>query len=327
MKIIIYFRRLKNIFILWVNLFSSFIYDFWAFYKISNVRRKRTTKDQRLGSIIGSYHVIEKGLGMPHRRLGFGIPAIKELINECMEYYELYGNDNSQFFHAVQVVFEYKTLHDNNGYELPRDINDNIHTLQTILPSLESHQETLSKEQFFKDKDSPFNVFSDSRHSTRHFEGVADKQTIIKAIELAQNAPSSCNKQPTCIHLVTNEDLVSCILDKQGGNRGFGQDIKTLIVLSTNMSCYSQIGERHSGYVDLGIYTMNLLYALHFYKLGAIPLIWLSDKKRDNWLSKELNLPYNEIPVLVVGVGCVSDNPTFLSSPRKFLNEVLTIHE
>lgn len=329
MIIIRIIRRLKSSFLLWYSMLDSFVYDFRSFYRISNVTRQRKTKDQCIGSIIGSYHIIEKGLAMPHRRLGFGIPALRALINECKEFLSHFGSDNSQFVHAVQVIFEYEKLHEDNGYSLPIDLKREIEQLHASLPLLApSCQVSLSRDEFFNDVNASFDAFSNSRHSTRHFNGAADKETIIQAISLAQNAPSSCNKQPTRVHLVTNNNLVNEILQKQGGNRGFGQDIKSIIVLTTNISCYSQVGERRSGFVDLGIYSMNLLYALHFYKIGAIPLIWLSSKKRDKWLNDILEISANnEIPVLIVGVGKVSDYPSLVNSPRKKLNEVLTIHE
>lgn len=319
--------NLKDKLTLWRNLMSCFVYDLKYFYKVSNVKRIRKTKEQKLGSLIGSYHIIEKGLSMPRRRLGFGVPAVLNLIEECNDYYNEFGNDNSQFSHAVQVVYEYEELHRQNNYELPDYLSEKIRELHSMVPLEPSHQETLSKEEFFKYTNSSFDKFSSSRHSTRHFDGPANKDLVLKAISLAQNAPSSCNKQPTRIHYILNNRLVKDILLEQRGNRGFGQDICSIIVLTTNMSCYSQVGERRSGFVDLGIYTMNLLYALHYYKIGAIPLIWLSDKKRDKWIMEKLGGASEEIPVLIIGLGNVSETPSLVNSPRKEINEVLIMHE
>jgi len=327
MKVLSFLKYAKDQLSLWLNLMSCFGYDFKYFYRVSNIKRLRKTKDQKLGSIIGSYHIIEKGLSMPKRRLGFGIPAVSNLIDECNDYYKEFGNDNSQFAHAVQVVYEYEELHRCNHFKLPQELTNKIKNLHSLVALEPSHQKSLSKEDFFLSTNASFDIFSSSRHSTRHFDGPADKSSVLKAIDLAQNAPSSCNKQPTMIHYVTNSDTVKEILIEQRGNRGFGQDIGSLIVLTTNMSCYSQVGERRSGFVDLGIYTMNLLYALHFYKIGAIPLIWLSDKKRDTWLMSKLGGANNEIPVLIIGLGNVSETPSLVNSPRKDLKEVLIIHE
>ena len=87
------------------------------------------------------------------------------------------------------------------------------------------------------------------------------------------------------------------------------------------------MGERKSGFVDAGIYSMNHLYSLHYYKIGAIPLIWLSDKKRDRWLNESLGISKDEMPVLIIGVGSVSEKTALVNSPRKEIKDVLTIHE
>lgn len=45
-------------------------------------------KEQKLASVIMAYHVVEKGLSMPERRLGFGHDAVLELISLIRDYSE-----------------------------------------------------------------------------------------------------------------------------------------------------------------------------------------------------------------------------------------------
>ena len=77
--------------------------------------------------------------------------------------------------------------------------------------------------------------------------------------------------------------------------------------------------------MDAGIFAMNLLYSLHFYKIGAIPLVWLSTPKRDIDLRNLTGIPSHEIPALVIGIGEVADNAICAVSPR-LNNNNLFIH-
>ena len=42
-------------------------------------------EEAALAEIVMGYHVLEKGLTMPRRRLGFGVPAVRHLIQLVQE--------------------------------------------------------------------------------------------------------------------------------------------------------------------------------------------------------------------------------------------------
>lgn len=67
-------------------------------------------KEQKLASVIMAYHVVEKGLSMPERRLGFGHDAVLELISLIRNYSEKFPQ-NDQILHAISVLDAYREMH------------------------------------------------------------------------------------------------------------------------------------------------------------------------------------------------------------------------
>lgn len=57
-----------------------------------------------------AYHVVEKGLSMPERRLGFGHDAVLELISLIRNYSEKFPQ-NDQILHAISVLDAYREMH------------------------------------------------------------------------------------------------------------------------------------------------------------------------------------------------------------------------
>lgn len=286
----------------------------------------RNDKDKARASMISAYHIIEKGLAMPNRRLGFGKEALQSLIYECEDFIKKYGSNDEQVKVALSVIKKYDVLHKDNNYKLDEELQykiDKIIGEKEIEPIC---QFEFSRDAFFADNNKPFDIFSKSRHSTRHFNGEVNIEQIKQAVDLARLAPSACNMQPTRMHIVTNTELVKRVLELQQGNRGFGHLIDKLIVLTVKVSSCSKLSSRFTPFIDTGILTMNLLYSLHFYKIGAIPLIWLNTAKRNKILRAMLDIPSDEIPCIIIGCGQVDENSICPASPRDSIERLCSVH-
>lgn len=297
--------------------------DFGYFRHTSKLNYRYRSLDSAIATLAASYHIIEKGLSMPNRRLGFGRERLIYLIDECQHFYSLYGN-HPQLDYSVAIVKEYDELHKKEGYPLDSSLQDKVDSLLKKFPdSLPAEQKTFTKVQYFADINASFDIFSASRHSMRHFAGAVSEGQIQKAVDLAKNAPSACNKQPVRVYLISEKEKTRRILKMQQGNRGFGQDIDKVLIITTQYSGCTRYSERHMPFIDAGIFTMNLLYSLHFNKVGAIPLVWLNSKKRDKELREMTGIPYGEIPAIIIGVGSVSDSIICAISPRLETSQIL----
>jgi nitroreductase len=280
-----------------------------------------------LSEIILHYHVLEKGITMPDRRYGFGLENIKELCELIIKYNNTFGCNSNQIIYAVQAIKEYKHIHISNNEVIRRDVNDLIDSVLDLFPNVEeSSQPYMTDEEFYRASDKSFYEFSHNRHSCRHFEGSVSEELVIKAITLAQETtPSACNRQSVKVKLITNKDLVANVLKFQSGNRGFGHTFDKLIILTTDMSYWNYV-TNIGGYVDGGIYLMNLLYSLYFYKIGACTLNSYFVKEQSIQVRGLLDLPKTEEFVAIIGIGKIKKNVTLAKSGRKEIREILRIY-
>ena len=313
--------------ILFLRGLRIYMTDLAHYMRYSNISMQNETESKLLCTLIASYHIIEKGLSMPDRRLGFGRDALIQLIGKCKKYMALYGNNNVQVRYALGIIKEYDVIHKQSNFKLDKELQsviDDILCNQDIEPA---EQLLISSDEFFSNKLASFDKFSASRHSTRHFGGKISIDTIKEALKLAQNAPSACNKQPILSYVVEDSTKVKEILDMQQGNRGFGHLIDKLIVITTRYAGCLRYEDRFYPFIDAGIYCMNLLYALHFKEIGAIPLIWLDSSERNERLLSIIHANSEEIPCLIIGIGKVAEHVICATSPRKDLNEIVKIVE
>jgi nitroreductase len=285
--------------------------------------------------IIHQYHPIEKGLAMPKMRLGFGKENILNLIEDCYAYKDRflalaaqrYSAGFQHYNQALSILSEYKQVHLDAGFELESNFLEKIDTLTKGLGSdFIYHQIETTREDYFRDADSSFKNFSSSRHSLRNFVGKIKNEDLEKAIELAQNAPSACNRQPGRVHVVENEVLKQKVLDIQGGNSGFGSMADKVLIVAVETAGYRGLAERNGMFVDGGIYAMNLLYALHSFRIGACPLNWSSTPEKDILLRKTILISESQTVIMMIACGSPPDKFKLAYSKRSSVDTVIVNH-
>ncbi|AWW32586.1 hypothetical protein DN752_21895 [Echinicola strongylocentroti] len=318
-----HFPSLLNLGVLWV-----YALDFYKYTKHSSVAREDTSV-KLVSRIIADYHVIEKGLTMPSVRLGFGVARMHALLESINAYVEQYGATNEQVCCAIGVVKEYKDFHTRNDYQIDENISKQITSLEQRFPAIANTvQKRFSEGNYYAQSKASFDDFSRSRLSVRNYdpEKEVPVDKIEKAVNLATNAPSSCNRQTVRVHVYKDRDLVREILAIQGGNRGFGDRANKLIIVTSDLQCWHGVSENKAPYVDGGVFTMNLLYALHFYKIASCPLNCNLSPEKEKSLRKICGIPKSEVFVVMVSCGLVPEEFEVPASRRYTTPNILTIH-
>ncbi len=272
--------------------------------------------------IVMGYHVIEKGLTMPRRRLGFGKGAVVHLVNLISSFEKRFGRDDPQVRHAVGVLRAYRELHRESPDAMPR--LDAFLAAHSDIPAADEPHVT--RGEFFAAKDAPFPRFAASRHVCRHFAGPVPRETIESAVELALTAPSACNRQHARVHVVDDPALRDRLFAAQGGTRGFGVDADKVIVVTSDLSAIRWGWERHDCYVNGGIFVMNLCYALHYFGVAHCILHWSVSPEVDRAAHEFLGIPVNEAIVQVIACGMPPEEFDVAASPRLAVSDVLTWH-
>lgn len=299
--------------------FISILFDacsnslYWLFRDLKYGAFTRN-QDDLLNRLLVAGHVLEKGITMPNRRLGFGQGVVETVIGMCNKCISKYGNDFPQLQFAILDLEEYLTIHNEQNYELPQNIIDGIQSLlkhkkHELVPSKE-----FTAESFFEDyKD--FKEFAYQRHTVRYYSDKnVPNELITKAIELATTTPSACNRQSTRVKVASGEKK-DLILKLQNGNRGFGQFVNKMLIITSEQSAWNY-KFRTSAYLDGGIFTMNLLYALHYYKICACTLNAHLNRKKIKKLRDIIGMKESEIPIVFIAIGMPAESFKTATSRR-----------
>jgi len=273
------------------------------------------------------YHIVEKGLTMPIPRPGFGKKVVIDLCNVVLRYERMnLSQDQMEFVQSVTVLKEYNKLHKEIGFQLDDDVIERLNRVVNRFDNAKGlEQIDISEMEYFKNVNAPFDVFCRSRFSVRNYTNKEiPLEVLYDCIDLAQKSPSFCNRQPTRVYIVKSASTKQAILDVQNGNRGFGHLAETLIVLSSVISTTKDIHERFENHLNGGMFAMTLLNALHFNKIAACSLNWSVSSDKDLIMRKLLNIPENEVVLLVISCGYPPENFKMAASPRKKANEITT---
>lgn len=316
----------------YLRLLEAYRYDLNHYFKYSMSNNKGISKSKAISKIILDTHVIEKGLTMPKTKLGFGSVRLEELMKSINEYVLIFGKNNPQLLHGISVVNEYFSFHKDENFNINKKLVD-IHNelLEIVKINTDyfeiNNQISMTKDSYFKYSENSFINFSNSRSSIRNFsQEPIDKNLIYSALDLCRNTPSACNRQSVRVHLYTDKEQIKEILDLQGGNRGFGHLTSNLLIVTFEPSVYFEESERYSGYVDGGMYCMNILYSLHANKIAGCILNTAHHAKKDIAIRKYTKISDSESFVAMIACGIPPENFKIAKSLRYPLDYILIEH-
>lgn len=262
----------------------------------------RDDKQTSLATLTIVSHVLEKGITMPNRRLGFGQERVRDIISRCNHIIQDYGSDAIELQATLADLKQYYDIHKEAKYDLPGDISKGI---ENLLPYLNIHDENcymITRQEYFKPT-ADFAEFAHSRHSVRWFSDTpVDDDILMAALRLAQTAPSACNRQATRVKVISSPEGKKLCCELQNGNRGFGDKADKWLLITSELGAWSH-SYPYDPYVDGGIYAMNLLYSLHYYGIVACTLnAHLSTEQRER-LQQFCGYPESEVPVVFIVIG------------------------
>jgi nitroreductase len=317
------FLKIYYFYIKQIRIVLGYFYDCKRFIKHSATLSIKNTSHLE-GRIIAHYHVLEKGLSHKNIRLGFGQDVLFSLISLLKEYkVKQYDSNNNQYLAAISVIHEYINIHELQKYD--------VLSIKTEMKGFSFHDKSkpggyslLSKKKISKLSKIDFEHFALSRFTIRDFtEKNVDLCLLEKAISIAQKSPSVCNRQTSRVHIVKDKVNIREHLKFQNGNRGFGQDINKLLIITSDLHYFESSNERNQSFVDGGIFGMSILNSLHYLELGGVPLNWCVTKSNDRFYRRFSKIPENENIIMMIGVGHIPEKFKVPKSKRKKLEEIL----
>lgn len=304
----IYITILNSKFVKKISLYVNFVNDRKLYKKYSLTFNNVDLKNKEADLIL-NYHSLEKGMLFKERKKGFATHRIQKLHSLLADPDIIKNIHRSQIMVGFQVMCQYYELHQKMEW-----IIEDIYTQEqyikyrTLLGS--NYDENFNGvtdwdiEGFYKDSSSDFLKFAHSRKSVREFTGnLISHKVLHQVIDLANTAPSVCNRQASNVYLIEDKSKIDGILKIQGGFAGYTEDVNQLLILTNDRKFYYTVGERNQFYIDGGIYLMNLLYALHFYNIGNCPANWgkvASDERR---LANYITIDPSEKIICLIPIG------------------------
>lgn len=219
--------------------------------------------------IIKTCHNLERGLSMDEPREGFARERILKMytmIQYCMEVDG--ANDNIKY--AFSVLEQYFRWHYNYAPNKIQKVSDIYEKYVELNGKMQVEQRVPAgtyccsyKDVNFEEMYNNLSQIIKTRHSVRCYSGEeVSKEEILSAIQLAQNAPSACNRQPAKVYVVDKGDreLVRKWLEGSMTNF-FNQWDKVLIITSDH--CAFSMNEPWQYIVSPSIFVGNLSLCLH----------------------------------------------------------------
>lgn len=309
----------------YAKMVRNFVYDLNRYYRSAASEAKIMSDSQLSARLLQKAHSIEKGLAMPSVRQGFGIKPLKELRTLIQEYERRkMSAQRIEYRNAKHAIGAYIEFHSRLGSQVPAELSfahdfaEVPHNPQTggCISVDASAIKSASKGDFAS--------LLTARRSTRVFSpGLPDEGAIREAIEMAGRSPSVCNRQGGRARWITNPKLLSEILELQGGNRGFGDQIPSVILITCYQGLFRGARERNQCWIDGGLFAMTLMYALVFKGFGTCPLNWSSDHKQDKKLREMLSLPDDEVVIMLLAVGHVPESYSIATSARLGVEQLM----
>ncbi len=307
---------------------KAFLHDADRLRRCSGALRS-DTRGTALARLILACHVLEKGLSMPARRLGFGREAVRTAMHLVDDFEKAHGTGEPQAEHAAGVIRTYRAIHENwPGKEADRAFWDEVDDFAVRHPGpVGAGTVHWTREDFFRERNSPFPRFAASRHTVRNYApDPIPLSTLREAVALAATAPSACNRQYVRVHCVSDKRRIAGVLALQNGNRGFGHLADKLLLVTADLEGITGVGERNDLFTNGGMFLMNLSYALHYHGIGHCILNWSVNPLRDQELRGVVELAPSECVVALLACGIPPGEFDVAASPRKAVDDLFVPH-
>ncbi|HEX5798186.1 MAG TPA: nitroreductase family protein [Candidatus Saccharimonadales bacterium] len=325
------FSRLSSVVYHWVGFFSfsreqyAVLHGRKNYYKNLNKQRKSRSELRR------NTHRLEKGLLMRPRRKVFA----KDYIGETVEFYEKalrdYKNDDSgvdisELIWAQNVLTEY--------FSKVSDEDKAISKLHDQFKKIDFAPKDIDKKPYKRgNPKSPIKYedlleLSHQRRSVRWFkQKPVPRELIDKALLVAEQSPSACNRLPYEFKIYDDPKLVKKVAAIPFGAAGYRDNIPTIIVVVGKQENYFSPRDRHLIYVDSALSVMPFMYALETLGLASSSINWPDFEPLEAKMQKTLGLSPDERPIMLIALGYADPEGYVAYSQKKSLDVLRTYNK
>lgn len=272
-------------------------------------------------------HTIEKGLALPKPRPMFGREKITEILHHLAVYDQKYSE--------LPIAMANGAFADYDNFNRALGVDDD-ETLAFIRAWLESDKASAVGKsggikvvsEFISSDSKAHSAFLSDRYSCRIFSPEPlPLDDISDAIQIAQKAPSQCNRQSVRLHFYQNPLQIQQLLSLQGGARGFDKTIGNLFVITSEITAWGGPQQRNQLYVDGGLYAMMLMLALQAKGIASCPLNLGVTNATEKKIKTTGHIPANQRVIMMLATGKAAKHEfNITKSPRLNVSEIVNFH-
>ena len=275
----------------------------------------------RISYLRRNIHRIEKGLITEPRKLVFAETYIEKTVQMLKEMIfqpeDLATNKwalgvLTQYFDTVNKTEKIK----NANKEFIKIKNGSENNLPCTYNSNKRIQANVSYDDILQ--------LNMQRRSVRYYlNKKVPHELIEKAILVALQAPSACNRQPYIFRIVDDENFLKEAVKLPPGANNFSNNIKMMVFVIGDLSYYFDEKDKHLIYIDSSLAVMNFIIALETLGLSSCVINWADIPVRNNSLVRLLKLKKWERCVTTISVGYANPEGGIPSSLKKELQTVV----
>ena len=161
------------------------------------------------------------------------------------------------------------------------------------------------------------------RRSVRwYLDKPVPRDVIDRAVEVAKLSPSACNRQPFEFRIMDDPELAKEVGAIPLGTAGFSHNFPCLIVVVGDLRAYFSDRDRHVIYVDAGLASMALQYALEVQGVSSCCINFPDIEGRERRMAEALGLDWNQRPIMCMSLGYPDPTGSVPYSQKKSLDEI-----
>lgn len=232
--------------------------------------------------------------------------------------------------YAINALREYVRFYDAQGWKDRPETNKVIEYLnkKSDVKSIKVGSYTLTKEEIMSQANIDYRSFVQSRHSIRDFDYDKLKEKEVKqAIETAILSPSACNRQMCKVYFIKNNSIKNKIIEMAQGFGGFKKETINILLITFDINANYFIGERNQGWFNAGLFSTNLINALHSKGIGSCFCQFGNKSEEEDEIKRIVGIPQNERIAVILSIGHYKQANKILYSPRKNIKELYTCVE
>lgn len=304
---------------------SEYSQDLWLYLRHNGHSPLEPLSIRLSSNTLIETHTIEKGLALPQPRSYFGQEKIRLLL-KLNEHWKPQEMDLSRRMLVGALKHYRETFSSTPPPDAALAARIDAFLEEHDCPEAEGGVTHVSPDALTSDPAGVALIVN--RFSAREFGSRAlDDSEIKKVVQLAQNAPSQCNRQSARLHVYRNRDDIDRLLALQSGAKGFSHTVPTLFVVTSQITSWGGPQQRNQLYVDGGIYLQTLLLALSCCGFANCPLNLALPNKTERRIKRVGKIPRRERLIAMVAAGPPPPHEYRAAcSPRWGAEQVCTLH-